>query len=86
MGSTAAEIQRKMRDAAKDEADAEAERNGTLKPRNACTHPPQRGVRCVMYKGAKPMNVTYCEMCGAMGPAAGVPTLGQWVNNETFRS
>jgi hypothetical protein len=85
MGFTAAEIRKQMADKGQREADQEAERTGTQKPRNTCIHPPTRGVRCTMFKGAKPMHVTYCEDCGAMGPAGGIPTLGSWVDPQSFR-
>lgn len=64
---------------------AEAERLGTAKPSNECQHPVQSSSRAVLYKGPKPLQVTYCEACGAMGPASGVPTLGAWVSPLTFK-
>ena len=85
MGFTAAEIRKRMAEEGKQAEEIEAERNGTAKPRNACTHPVPRGVRCTMFKGAKPMHVTYCEDCGAMGPASGIPTLGSWVSPDSYR-
>jgi len=84
MGYTAAEIRKQMAEKGRREAEIEAERTGNVKPRNACTHPPERGVRCTFFKGARPMHVTYCQDCGAIGPAAGIPTLDQWVNPSYF--
>jgi hypothetical protein len=74
-----------MRDQADKEKEEEAERNGTQKPLNECKHPAPSGVRTTMYKGPKPMTVTYCQDCGAIGPGAGIPTIGHWISPTFFR-
>lgn len=79
------EVLANLRNKAETESMAEQERLGTAPPRNECTHPPASGVRCTFYKGGKPLHVTYCEECGSIGPAAGTPTLGEWVHARVFR-
>lgn len=35
--------------------------------------------RATLFKGAAPLNVMYCEDCGAIGPTQAPPTIGEWI-------
>jgi len=85
MGLTKAEALSRHSDKVKEAQDLEDERNGTALPANTCPHSASSLVRGVIYKGPKPMQVTYCEACGALGPAGGSPTLATWVSPLTFK-
>lgn len=77
-GFTRAEIMGGIRQQQATEEQAEAEKRGTLLPVNDCPH--KSVVRATLFKGPKPLHVSYCEDCGALGPTTATPSLGAWVS------